>query len=136
MLAGMPRQENAQLHNIHFVTCSNVASALDMASPVVADLNALAEGIDAYDACLQKEVLLIAPTLAVLADNPRHSELLNHLGGNAKKYCRMCMVSNCIMYTSYQLCCSNNSIMFCRLTETSVPLSLVKAGRKMLPYLK
>lgn len=46
-----------------------------------------------YDAHLQTNVLVVAPILLMLADNPRHSELLNHLGGRANKYCRMCMVS-------------------------------------------
>ncbi len=37
---------------------------------------------------------MIAPVLGVLADNPRHSQLLihsqllNHLGGSANLYCR------------------------------------------------
>jgi len=66
---------------------------MDMASPVVEDLKILEKGIITYDAHLKKEVLLIAPTIAILSDNPRHSELLNHAGGRANKYCRMCMVS-------------------------------------------
>ena len=64
-----------------------------MASPVVEDLKQLEKGVIVYDAFLQKEVFLISPVLAVLADNPRHSELLNHCGGSANKYCRICMVS-------------------------------------------
>ena len=41
----------------------------------------------------RKYIPLISPVLAILADNPRHSELLNHSGRSANKYCRMCMVS-------------------------------------------
>ena len=83
LLAGMPRHENAQLHNIHFITCSNQVAVLDMASPVVADLKMLDKGMVTYDACLKKDVLLLAPTMAIRSDNPRHSELLNHAGASA-----------------------------------------------------
>ena len=93
MLAGLLRSENAKLHNIHFITCSNRVGVLEMASPVVEDLKQLEKGVIDYDTFLQKEVFLISPVLAVLADNPRHSELLNHCGGSANKYCRICMVS-------------------------------------------
>ncbi len=92
LLAGLPRHENMQLRNIHFITCSNQVSLLDMAKPIVSDLVRLEEGVPLYDVYLQKEVLVIAPILAVLADNPRHAELLNHAGGAANKYCRMCLV--------------------------------------------
>ena len=98
MLAGLPRKENAKLHNIHFITCSNRVDVLHMADPVVHDLLKLEEGVVAYDGWMQKEVLLVAPVLAILADNSRHSELLNHSGGSAKKPCRMCMVSLLYLY--------------------------------------
>ncbi len=94
MLAGLPLHENTQLHNIHFITCSNQVSPLDMAKPIVSDLLRLEQGVRMYDAHLQQEVMVVAPILAVLADNPRHSELLNHAGGNANMYCRMCLVSS------------------------------------------
>ena len=45
LLAGLRRHENAQMHNIHFVTCSNETDAMDMVEPVVADLKRLEEGI-------------------------------------------------------------------------------------------
>ena len=92
LLAGLPRHENARLHNIHFITCSNNANATDIMDPIVTDLKQLEEGIPVYDAYLQKEVFVVAPVMAFLCDNPRHSELLKHMGGRAKKYCRMCMV--------------------------------------------
>ena len=38
-------------------------------------------------------VLVIAPLMCIICDNPRASELLNHLGSSALKYCRVCMVS-------------------------------------------
>lgn len=92
MLAGLPRHMNAQLYNIHFISCSNQANARELMEPLVAELKMLEEGVPVYDAHLQQEVLVVAPVLAFLCDNPRHSELLNHAGGNARKFCRMCMV--------------------------------------------
>ena len=92
LLAGLPHEENAHIHNIHFITCSNQASATDIMGPVIDDLKRLKEGIPMFDAYLQQEVLVVAPVMAFLCDNPRHSELLGHAGGRARKYCRMCMV--------------------------------------------
>lgn len=63
-----------------------------MAKPIVKELQRLEDGMVVFDAHLQKEVLLITPVLAVLGDNPRHSELLNHAGSSSNKYYRMCMV--------------------------------------------
>lgn len=64
-----------------------------MASLCVPDFQKLEKGIEMYDAHLQTNVLVVTPILLMLADNPQPSELLNHLGGRANKYCRMCMVS-------------------------------------------
>ena len=53
----------------------------------VDDLNDLElNGVITYDACLCQDVMLIAPLMAILADNPGHSELMNHLGHSAEKY--------------------------------------------------
>jgi len=35
-------------------------------------------------------VLVIAPVLCGICDNPRASELTNHMGWSANRYCRMC----------------------------------------------
>ncbi len=62
-----------------------------MAEPLVNDLMELeSNGIIAYDGFLDCDMLLVAPVMAVLADNPRHSEIMSH--SSSKKYCRMCMV--------------------------------------------
>lgn len=71
--------------NVHFCCCSDSVSALDMAEAIVWDLNLLEQGIEAYDSLTEEIVLVVAPLLCVIADNPRASELLNHLGGTAKK---------------------------------------------------
>ncbi len=92
-IAGLPNNINNQLHNIHFLSCSNKCNVLDMAEPLVNDLMELeSNGIIASDGFLDCDMLLVAPVMAVLADNPRHSEIMSHLGPLSKKYCRMCMV--------------------------------------------
>ena len=94
MFAGLPRRENAKISNIHFICCSDVVSALDMTGPLVQQLYDLeSNGIEVFDAFLNQSVLVVSPLMCVLADNPRASELLNHLGFSARKYCRLCMVS-------------------------------------------
>lgn len=93
MLAGLPHHENAKTSNIHFICCSDSATALDMATAIVTELTTLdRDGLEAYDALTKQDVVVLAPLMCILADNPRASELLNHLGGSARKYCRMCMV--------------------------------------------
>ena len=92
-LAGLPKKENSKLHNIHFVCCSNKVSVMDMSAPLASELQELeATGVDAYDAALQETVLVVAPVMCAICDNPRHSEIMNHLGPSAIKYCRICMV--------------------------------------------
>lgn len=93
MISGLPRHLNAKITNIHFCCCSNVATAVDMAGAIASEFTLLEEGIEAYDALTQQTVVILAPLLCILADNPRASELLNHLGGSARRFCRMCMVS-------------------------------------------
>ena len=93
-IAGLPNTENSKLSNIHLVSCSNQCPVMDMSKPLSADLLKLeVDGIEAFDAALGEEVILIAPVLCVLCDNPRHSEIMNHSGASANKYCRICMVS-------------------------------------------
>ncbi len=96
LLAGLPRSENAKIPNIHFVCCSDAISAMGMTKPIAQELVSLEmHGVEAYDALHNCPVLLVAPLMCVLADNPRASEVLNHLGGAARRYCRMCTVSIC-----------------------------------------
>lgn len=93
ILPGLSKHENSQLQNIHFLTCSNRASVLEMAAPIVTDLIDLEKGVTLFDAHYGQEIYVISPVLCVQCDNPRASELLNHQGGNANLYCRMCTVS-------------------------------------------
>ena len=96
ILAGMPKEENAKPENIHYVCCSNSTNAVEMIPALVDDLLNLERGVEVYDGHLERYILLISPAICLLADNPRASELMNHLGTSANKYCRMCMVSQVI----------------------------------------
>jgi hypothetical protein len=93
MLAGLPKELNAQHENIHLMAASNKVPVLEMVKPLVDDLLVLQEGTFMFDAYLQEDVLVVAPVLAVMGDNPRASEIAGHLTGNPNKFCRQCMVN-------------------------------------------
>ena len=94
MLASLTKTDNAKLKNIHLLTFSNFVSPLEMAKPIVDDLISLEEGMVMYDAFLKEDMLVVAPVMSLLADNPRASELVNHMGSTTQKYCRICKVCN------------------------------------------
>ena len=95
-LACLPKHEARKLNNIHYVTCSNQLSAIELSKPIVEDLQKLENGIELYDAHLGKNVLVVAPLLCAMCDNVRSAELVNHMGSKAVRLCRLCMVCyNC-----------------------------------------
>ena len=64
-----------------------------MAPPIVDELKLLeTDGIVAFDAFLQVKVLVVAPVMCVICDNPRASEVTNTLGPSSGMFCRICMV--------------------------------------------
>ena len=82
------------MQNIYLLTCSNRVDVLEMIDPVIPDIVQLeTTGITTYDAHMQQDVLVMAPILLGMHDNPRASEIVNHLGSAANLYCRVCMVS-------------------------------------------
>lgn len=84
-LAGLPRKDNMQRVNIHFICSSDSVTPLEMAEPIARELATLEnEGFEVFDAYSNENVLVVAPLLLVVCDNPRASELLNHLGSAAK----------------------------------------------------
>lgn len=62
---------------------------MDMFQPLREELLSLEEGI------VMRDGLVVAPVLLAKCDNPRAAELLSHMGAQAKKFCRMCMVCFC-----------------------------------------
>lgn len=94
LLAGLPKKENAKIENIHLVAASNKASAIEMSEPIVKDLQMLEEeGVVVYDAATLQNVRVYAPVICLICDNGRASEVVNHRGSAANKYCRICQVS-------------------------------------------
>lgn len=109
LLAGLPRHLNSKVENIHFLCSSDCMSALDMASPIADELILLeSSGLEVYDALHNEHILVIAQILLFIADNPMASQLLNHLGGSALKYCRICMVCiECLLCVNTIMCFIN-----------------------------
>ena len=100
IVAGLPRHENSKIPNLHFCCCSDVVSAMDMSEAIATELCKLEnDGVEAFDAHLKEFVIVVSPLLCIVADNPLASEILNHLGGSARRYCRMCMVSTTVQCT-------------------------------------
>ena len=92
--AGLPRHLNTRIENINFVCSSDSVSPLDLCEPIAQQLTTLeTEGVFTFDALYQETVLVVAPLMCIVCDNPRASELLNHLGSRAIKYCHLCVVS-------------------------------------------
>ena len=57
------------------------------------ELNLLKDGLVAYDAAMQCDVLIVSPVLCFLCDNPRAAQICSHLGSSTRKFCRNCNVS-------------------------------------------
>ena len=67
---------------------------MEMAVPLVQEFNALErEGIVVFNAFLQCKVIVVAPILSFLCDNPRGAEICSQLGATAVMYWRICTVS-------------------------------------------
>ena len=66
---------------LHQVDC------IEMAPPLVKELKSLeSKGVETFDAALQRKVLVVAPVLCVICDNPRASEVTNNLGPSSVGY--------------------------------------------------
>ena len=84
-----------------------------MAKPIVDELKMLGkDDVQLYDAFLQKEVLAVSPVLCIICDNPRASEVTNHMGPGSKMFCMVCMYL-WIYILPYEKCFHTQ---YCRLT--------------------
>ena len=92
LFAGLPRKTNHQLRNIHLLCASNTVSAVQMMGPIVSELCALEQGVEVFDEKTQECVLVVAPVLAIMCDNPRASQIVGHMTGRPSKFCRVCLV--------------------------------------------
>ena len=94
MLGGLRKELNSKLENIHFMCASNKVECCELVKPIVEDMIDLEKkGVVMYDSYYEEDVLVVAPMLCTLADNPRASEICSHIGTSARRYCRICNVS-------------------------------------------
>ncbi|KAL5517747.1 hypothetical protein EMCRGX_G003356 [Ephydatia muelleri] len=73
------------------VKLTNEAPVMEMAVPLVHELQSLEEGMLMFDALFNNNVIVIAPVICFLCDNPRAAEICNHLGSSTHKFCWICM---------------------------------------------
>ncbi|KAH9459003.1 hypothetical protein Pst134EA_019155 [Puccinia striiformis f. sp. tritici] len=91
-LSGLPPEMTNMEYNCHFITTSNLASAVELVEPIVHELNELStQGSIAYDCHLQQEVMFMCIPLAFLGDSPMAAEMTNTPNpGKANNPCRTC----------------------------------------------
>ncbi|KAI8459667.1 hypothetical protein BY996DRAFT_6429889 [Phakopsora pachyrhizi] len=91
-LAGLPPHILNQEYNTLFVATSNIATALELAAPVVEELNILStSGFFTFDYSLQEDVLVLPVILMFLGDSPMHAEITSTLHLNVSlQPCRIC----------------------------------------------
>ncbi|KAI9623290.1 hypothetical protein KEM48_009532 [Puccinia striiformis f. sp. tritici PST-130] len=91
-LSGLPPNLTNQEYNCHFLSTSNRATGLEIASQIVAEMNNITrEGFIAFDSTSMKEVLVTGMVLCFLGDSPMHAEVTNTPNpGSSLNPCRMC----------------------------------------------
>ncbi|KAI9610598.1 hypothetical protein H4Q26_006744 [Puccinia striiformis f. sp. tritici PST-130] len=94
-LSGLHPHLTNQEYHMHFLSTSNVATSLELAAPIVDDLNDLAtNGYFAYDSSINQEVLIMSVVMAFLADSPMHAEITcTPMPGPSNSPCRACKLS-------------------------------------------
>ncbi|KAH9816315.1 hypothetical protein DFH28DRAFT_966741 [Melampsora americana] len=87
ILAGLPSKLSNQEYNCHFLITSNTAGALELADPLIDELNNLmTEGFVAYDEKIQKEVFVMTVVLCHLGDSPMHAEVHSLMDKRSSRY--------------------------------------------------
>ncbi|KAI8457316.1 hypothetical protein BY996DRAFT_6616167 [Phakopsora pachyrhizi] len=91
-LAGLSPHISNQEYNTLFVATSNTATALELAAPVVEELNILSTaGFYTFDYSLQEEVLVLPVVLMFMGDSPMHAEITSTMHPNVSlQPCRIC----------------------------------------------
>ena len=123
---GLPKEANRDLNNIHMITCSNKVPCMKLVEGFIHDLTQLeTEGMVMYNSHLKTDVLVKAPVIMAICDNPRASEMLSHMGGTVNKYWRMCMVSKSVRSMLH-----NYSALTSQCDKTVNPTSIAKERTK------
>ena len=89
LLAGLPKKENAKLENIYFICSSYKVSVLELAVAPVQELELLEDGIVAYDAAMQSDVLIVSPVYVYCATIPelhKYVVILAQARGNSAEF--------------------------------------------------
>ncbi|KAA1082180.1 hypothetical protein PGTUg99_025472 [Puccinia graminis f. sp. tritici] len=91
-LSGLPPKLSNMQYNCHFLSTSNEAGVLELAEPIVEELNlGSTQGFPAYDPGLNADVLVMTVVLSFQADSPMHAEVTNTtVPGVCLNPCRMC----------------------------------------------
>lgn len=95
--AGLPFELRNKKDNMLFITAipgSDGVSAFDVIPRLVEDLLELEEGVMMYSAEHGEDILVVAPLLLVMADNPRHSEICGLMSPTSTYPCRKCYARN------------------------------------------
>ncbi|KAL0097661.1 hypothetical protein J3Q64DRAFT_1694071 [Phycomyces blakesleeanus] len=91
--AVMTLEEQNKWENTLFVcTCNHVLNAVDMLRPLVDNLVTLQKGIQMYSDDLGKHVLVVAPLLLFMGDNPCQSQLAMHKKTASRRFCRKYLI--------------------------------------------
>ncbi|KAL0073089.1 hypothetical protein F4703DRAFT_1746592 [Phycomyces blakesleeanus] len=87
--AAMPLEVRNNQENVMFISTSNhVLNAVEMLPPIVDDFVELEKGIVMYSKDHDEDVLVVAPLLLFMGDNPWQSQLAMHSGTSGKHFCR------------------------------------------------
>ncbi len=89
----LPKKQNRASTTFTLLLAPTKVPCKELAEGFIHNLIQLEEGVVMYDAHLKTNVLVRAPVILIIGDNPRHSEILSHMGSIANKFWRMCMVS-------------------------------------------
>ncbi|CAH7685884.1 expressed protein [Phakopsora pachyrhizi] len=91
-LAGLPPHFSNLEFNTLFVGTSNIASALELLTPVNEELNKLSTtGFSAFDFSIQEDFLVLPVVLLFMADSPMHAEITSTMSPNISlQPCRIC----------------------------------------------
>ncbi|KAG0138984.1 hypothetical protein CROQUDRAFT_55407 [Cronartium quercuum f. sp. fusiforme G11] len=77
-LLGLPPKLTNQEFNMHFISTSNSASALELGEYLIDRINqSNTEGFEVYDARSDSKVLVMMVVLCHLGDSPMHAEIWN-----------------------------------------------------------
>ncbi|CAH7669173.1 hypothetical protein PPACK8108_LOCUS3748, partial [Phakopsora pachyrhizi] len=91
-LSGLPPHFSNEEYNTMFVATSNIASALELCTPVVQELNTLSStGFWAFNSSLNEDVLVMPVVLLFMGDSPMHAEISSTMQPNISlQPCRIC----------------------------------------------